>query len=285
MNESRPMLLVTEARKSFHGKEVLKGVDLQVNAGEVVCILGPSGSGKSTLLRGINLLEPFNSGTVELDGSILGFELRDGKLYERSVKVVCSQREQVAMVFQNFNLFGHLTALENITIGPRKVQHASARSARENALQLLDMVGLAEKADAYPRQLSGGQQQRVAIARGLAMKPKLMLFDEPTSALDPQLVTEVMNVILSLARAGMTMVVVTHELAFARKAADRVVFMSDGAIVEQGSPTELFSHPKDPRLIAFLRDEDAGVPSEPGVDRDTGSARTFELSEDAEALR
>lgn len=253
--ERTPMLRVTGAEKKFGDRVVLKGVNLDVYPGEVVCILGASGSGKSTLLRGINLLEPFDRGVVSLEGKVLGFTLKGGKLYELHEKELCRQREQIAMVFQNFNLFGHLTATENITVGPVKVRRANGKAARGEAIRFLEMVGLSDKADQYPRQLSGGQQQRVAIARGLAMHPKLMLFDEPTSALDPQLVSEVMNVIVSLARSGMTMVVVTHEMGFARKAADRVVFMADGEIVEEAAPEEFFSNPKDPRLVEFLKQE------------------------------
>ncbi|MGO4235877.1 amino acid ABC transporter ATP-binding protein [Pseudarthrobacter sp. YAF2] len=250
------MLRVLGAQKSFGATTVLKGIDLEVEKGEVVCLLGSSGSGKSTLLRGINHLVRLDAGQVLLDGELIGFRERNGKLYEVRESEVCRRRSEIAMVFQNFNLFPHKTVLENITIGPKKVLKVPAKEAEAHARELLVTVGLADKADRYPGQLSGGQQQRVAIARGLAMKPKLMLFDEPTSALDPQLVAEVLTVIEKLAAGGMTMVIVTHEMRFARQAADRIVFMADGRMLYNGPPADFFDNPTNPRIRAFLAHTD-----------------------------
>ena len=238
--------------KSYAGREVLRSVDLTVRRGEVTCLIGPSGSGKSTLLRCINRLERHDSGTLEVDGHLVGYEARNGKLYELKDREVCAQRAQVAMVFQRFNLFAHLTVLENITIGPVRVRGLSESDANTVARALLERVGLSAKADAYPSQLSGGQQQRVAIARALAMEPKLMLFDEPTSALDPELVGEVLDVMRELAQSGMTMVIVTHEMGFAREVADSVYFLDGGIIVEHGAPEEILANPRTDRLRSFL---------------------------------
>ncbi len=238
--------------KSYAGREVLRSVDLTVRRGEVTCLIGPSGSGKSTLLRCINRLERHDSGTLEVDGHLVGYEARNGKLYELKDREVCAQRAQVGMVFQRFNLFAHLTVLENITIGPVRVRGLSESDADTAARALLERVGLSAKADAYPSQLSGGQQQRVAIARALAMEPKLMLFDEPTSALDPELVGEVLDVMRELAQSGMTMVVVTHEMGFAREVADSVYFLDGGVIEEHGAPEEILTNPRTDRLRSFL---------------------------------
>ncbi|RSN29998.1 ectoine/hydroxyectoine ABC transporter ATP-binding protein EhuA [Amycolatopsis sp. WAC 04169] len=249
---SEPLLKAVGVRKSYGHTEVLGGIDLEVHKGQVVCLLGPSGAGKSTFLRCVNHLETIDAGQVWVDGEPIGFRLRDGKLYELKEREVARQRRDIGMVFQRFNLFGHRTALQNVVEGPVRVLGVPMEEAREQALDLLDRVGLAHRADAYPAQLSGGQQQRVAIARSLAMKPKLMLFDEPTSALDPELVGEVLAVMGTLAAEGMTMVVVTHEMGFAAEAADEVVFMADGTVVETGPPGEILSAPKHERTKQFL---------------------------------
>ena len=229
-------------KKSYGSNEVLKGIDAAVAEGEVVCVIGPSGSGKSTFLRCLNKLEDITAGTVVVDG----FDLTDPKVDLNKV------RQHIGMVFQHFNLFPHMTVLENIMLAPVELKKAPKAEIRRRALDLLDRVGLADKADARPAQLSGGQKQRVAIARALAMQPDIMLFDEATSALDPEMVGEVLQVIRDLAREGMTMVVVTHEMGFAREVADRVIFMADGYIVEENAPAELFDHPQAPRLQDFL---------------------------------
>ena len=234
------MISIRNLRKSFGRVEVLKGVNLDIAEKEVVVIIGPSGSGKSTLLRCINYLEEPTSGEIVVDGMKLG-ETDSNKV-----------RAEVGMVFQRFNLFPHMTALDNITLAPMKVRGISREEAEEVAQHLLAKVGLADRAAAYPEQLSGGQQQRVAIARALAMKPKVMLFDEPTSALDPEMVKEVLEVMKELAREGMTMAVVTHEMGFAREVGDRVLFVDQGVILEEGTPEEIFSHPKEERMRAFL---------------------------------
>jgi polar amino acid transport system ATP-binding protein len=239
-------------RKSFGHTEVLKGIDMTVERGEVVCLLGPSGAGKSTFLRCVNHLETIDAGRIWVDGVPVGFRAHGGKLYELRERDAAHQRRDVGMVFQRFNLFPHRTALENVMEGPVQVLGRGRAEVRAEALALLERVGLAEKATAYPAQLSGGQQQRVAIARALAMKPKLMLFDEPTSALDPELVGEVLDVMTSLARDGMTMIVVTHEIGFARSVADRVVFLVDGAVVETGTPSDVLDNPQQPRTQQFL---------------------------------
>ena len=235
------MIDIENLHKSFGDAHILKGIDLHIKEKEVVVIIGPSGSGKSTLLRCINYLERPTSGTVSVDGIILGSEAN-----------INDVRKEVGMVFQRFNLFPHMTVLQNIMLAPIKVRHVAKQEAEETARKLLARVGLADKADAYPSQLSGGQQQRVAIARALAMKPKVMLFDEPTSALDPEMVGEVLDVMRKLAEEGMTMVIVTHEMGFAREVGDRLLFVDDGRIIEQGDPKEVFEHPKEERTRLFL---------------------------------
>lgn len=249
---SDPLLKAVGVRKSYGHHEVLKGVDLKVRRGQVVCLLGPSGAGKSTFLRCLNHLETIDAGEVWVDGRPIGFELRNGRLYELRERDVAKQRRDIGMVFQRFNLFGHRTALENVTEGPVRVLGVAPNVAREEGLALLDRVGLGDRGDAYPAQLSGGQQQRVAIARSLAMKPKLMLFDEPTSALDPELVGEVLAVMNTLVDDGMTMVVVTHEIGFAAEAADEIVFMADGSVVETGAPERILKTPEHDRTRQFL---------------------------------
>ncbi|MEO6087600.1 MAG: amino acid ABC transporter ATP-binding protein [Umezawaea sp.] len=238
--------------KSFGALHVLKGVTLQVGAGEVVVVLGPSGSGKSTLLRTINHLEKVDQGYVSIDGDLVGYRRAGGKLHELKEREILKQRTHIGFVFQNFNLFPHLTALENVAEAPLSAQRRPKAEVHAEAVRLLARVGLSDKENTYPRQLSGGQQQRVAIARALALRPKLLLFDEPTSALDPELVGEVLDVIKDLASSGTTMIVVTHEIGFAREVADRVVFMDDGHVVEQGTPSEVLDHPEHPRTRAFL---------------------------------
>lgn len=238
--------------KRFGNLEVLKGIDLEVQPGEVMCIIGPSGSGKSTFLRCINHLEKVDAGRLAVDGELVGYQQRGDKLYELKENEVAHKRREIGMVFQRFNLFPHMTAIENVFEAPVQVKGESKAKARAHALELLDQVGLADKAQSYPRQLSGGQQQRVAIARALAMRPKLMLFDEPTSALDPELVGEVLSVMRELAQGGMTMVVVTHEMEFAREVADSVVFMDGGVVVEAGNPEDVIRAPQQERTKAFL---------------------------------
>ena len=235
------MIDIENLHKSFGDAHILKGIDLHIKEKEVVVIIGPSGSGKSTLLRCINYLERPTSGTVSVDGIILGSEAN-----------INDVRKEVGMVFQRFNLFPHMTVLANIMLAPMKVRQVSKEEAEERARKLLARVGLADKAESYPKQLSGGQQQRVAIARALAMKPKVMLFDEPTSALDPEMVGEVLDVMKSLAKEGMTMVIVTHEMGFAREVGDRVLFVDDGRILEQGTPEAVFEHPQEERTKNFL---------------------------------
>ncbi|MFF4488575.1 amino acid ABC transporter ATP-binding protein [Streptomyces sp. NPDC001544] len=246
------MVDIRSVHKSFGPLEVLKGIDLQVRAGEVTVVLGPSGSGKSTLLRTINHLEKVDRGVISVDGALIGYRRSGDRLHELPEREVLGQRTRIGFVFQNFNLFPHLTVLDNVTEAPVSVLKRPRREAAEHARGLLARVGLAEKADAYPRQLSGGQQQRVAIARALALEPKLLLFDEPTSALDPELVGEVLDVIKDLARQGTTMIVVTHEIGFAREVADTVVFMDGGRIVEQGTPADVLDRPRHERTRAFL---------------------------------
>ncbi|WP_035303924.1 amino acid ABC transporter ATP-binding protein [Actinokineospora inagensis] len=239
-------------RKSYGDLEVLRGVDLDVEPGEVVCVIGPSGSGKSTLLRCVNHLEVLDGGFVQVDDVLVGYEPRDGKLYESSEREVAQARLRMGMVFQQFNLFSHLTALRNVTLGPTKVLKRDPGEVDREARALLDRVGLAAHADKLPAQLSGGQQQRVAIARAMAMKPAVMLFDEPTSALDPELVGEVLTVMRGLAEQGMTMVVVTHEIGFAHDVADTVVFMDDGVVVESGPAHQVLTTPTSERTAGFL---------------------------------
>jgi polar amino acid transport system ATP-binding protein len=246
------MVLAQGVRKSYGRHEVLSGIHLSVDPGQVLCIIGPSGSGKSTFLRCINHLESIDGGRLYVDGELVGYRQRGAKLYELSERDVCAKRAEIGMVFQRFNLFPHLTALENVVIGPMKVKGESRRDAEERGRVLLERVGLADKLRAYPNQLSGGQQQRVAIARALAMEPKLMLFDEPTSALDPELVGDVLDAMRVLADEGMTMVVVTHEMGFAREVGDALVFMDGGVIVEAGDPREILAAPKHERTRAFL---------------------------------
>ena len=250
--ETTVMVRAEQVCKSFGALNVLKGVTLEVKRGEVLCIVGPSGSGKSTFLRCINHLEEVNAGRLYVDGDLIGYRERGGKLHEMPPRDAAKQRRDIGMVFQHFNLFPHRTALGNIMESPIKVKGVKKAAALTRARDLLDQVGLSDKAEAYPAQLSGGQQQRVAIARALAMDPKLMLFDEPTSALDPELVGEVLGVMKKLASEGMTMLVVTHEMGFAREVADKLVFMDGGVIVEAGDPRELLSNPKEERTKAFL---------------------------------
>jgi polar amino acid transport system ATP-binding protein len=249
---SAPMVKAEGVHKSFGRLEVLKGVSLEVQAGEVMCMLGPSGSGKSTFLRCINHLEKIDAGRLSVDGELVGYRQRGDKIYELREREVSRKRAEIGMVFQRFNLFPHKTALQNVAEAPVVVRRENRAQAERRGRELLDRVGLADKLHAYPAQLSGGQQQRVAIARALAMRPKLMLFDEPTSALDPELVGEVLDVMRQLAREGMTMVVVTHEIGFAREAADTLVFMDDGAIIEAGDPREVLARPRQERTRAFL---------------------------------
>jgi polar amino acid transport system ATP-binding protein len=241
-----------DVHKRFGRLEVLKGIDLEVARGAVVCVIGPSGSGKSTFLRCVNHLEKIDAGRIEVNGHLIGYRERNGKLVEDSEKSIARQRAEIGIVFQRFNLFPHKTALENVIEAPVHVRGVPRNEAIVGAEALLDRVGLADKRDVYPGKLSGGQQQRVAIARALAMNPTLMLFDEATSALDPEMIGEVLDVMKVLAREGMTMIVVTHEMGFAREAADRIVMMDDGRIVEEGLPEEFFAAPKEERTRQFL---------------------------------
>jgi polar amino acid transport system ATP-binding protein len=247
-----PMVKAESVCKSFGALEVLKGITLEVGKGEVLCMVGPSGSGKSTFLRCINHLEQVNAGRLYVDGELIGYRERGTKLHEMAPRDAAKQRRDIGMVFQHFNLFPHRTALENIIEAPIQVKRVKKDAAIARGKDLLDQVGLTDKATAYPAQLSGGQQQRVAIARALAMNPKLMLFDEPTSALDPELVGEVLGVMKKLAAEGMTMVVVTHEMGFAREVANQLVFMDGGVVVENGPPREVLANPKHERTKAFL---------------------------------
>jgi polar amino acid transport system ATP-binding protein len=246
------MVRLEQVHKHFGSLHVLKGVSMSVHAGEVMCLLGPSGSGKSTLLRCINHLESIDAGRVYVGDELVGYRERDGRLYELRDREICRKRSEIGMVFQSFNLFPHLNALDNVSEAPVRVKGRSRSAARERGRELLARVGLGDRCDAYPRQLSGGQQQRVAIARALAMDPKLMLFDEPTSALDPELVGDVLGVMRDLARGGMTMIVVTHEIGFAREVADTAVFMDGGVVVESGAPRTLIERPQHDRTRAFL---------------------------------
>jgi polar amino acid transport system ATP-binding protein len=249
---SEPMVRAEQVHKSFGRLEVLKGISLEVRPSEVLCLLGPSGSGKSTFLRCINHLESIDAGRLSVDGELVGYRQEGDRLHELRDAEVARKRSEIGMVFQRFNLFPHMTALENVAEAPICVRKTPKDEARATARDLLRVVGLADKEDAYPAQLSGGQQQRVAIARALAMHPKLMLFDEPTSALDPELVGEVLDVMRTLAQEGMTMIVVTHEIGFAREVADTAVFMDDGVVVESGPPAEVFGAPRHERTRAFL---------------------------------
>ena len=252
MTAGVPMVRAWGLRKSFGRVEVLRGIDFEVQPGEVSCILGPSGSGKSTFLRCINHLEKINAGELSVDGELVGYVRKGENLHELKENEVAKKRAEIGMVFQRFNLFPHMTALGNIMVGPTVVKGESKQVVRERAQALLERVGLGDRGDAYPTQLSGGQQQRVAIARALAMEPKLMLFDEPTSALDPELVGEVLEVMRGLARDGMTMIVVTHEIGFAREVGDTLVFMDEGVIVEAGDPKQVIDSPQHERTKAFL---------------------------------
>jgi polar amino acid transport system ATP-binding protein len=247
-----PMVKAEAVHKSYGRLEVLRGIDLEVYPKEVMCMIGPSGSGKSTFLRCINHLEKIDAGRLSVDGELVGYRQRGDKLHELPDREICQKRSEIGMVFQRFNLFPHMTALENIAEAPIRVKKESRATAVARARGLLDRVGLADKVDDYPNQLSGGQQQRVAIARALAMQPKLMLFDEPTSALDPELVGDVLDVMRGLAKDGMTMVVVTHEMGFAREVGDSLVFMDDGVIVETGKPRDVLANPHHERTRAFL---------------------------------
>ncbi|MBX3598824.1 MAG: amino acid ABC transporter ATP-binding protein [Rhizobiaceae bacterium] len=246
------MVFAEGVTKSFGSIEVLKGVNMEVAKGQVVCLIGPSGSGKSTFLRCINNLETINSGWLSVDGELVGFRQEGNNLIELREKEVAARRAQIGMVFQHFNLFANKTAIKNVMEGPVAVRRMNKVDAKRLAETLLDKVGLKHKGDAYPSELSGGQQQRVAIARAMAMEPKLLLFDEPTSALDPELVGEVLEVMRELARGGMTMVVVTHEMAFARDVADIIFFMDGGVVVEAGPPSQILNAPQSPRLREFL---------------------------------
>jgi polar amino acid transport system ATP-binding protein len=246
------MVRIRGLTKRYGGREVLRGIDLDVPMGSVMCIIGPSGSGKSTLLSCINHLERIDGGKVWVGGELVGYREHKGRLYELPERQVARMRQRVGMVFQHFNLFPHMTALRNIMEAPMRVRHVPAAEARQRAIQLLERVGLGSRHAQFPAQLSGGEQQRVAIARALAMDPQLMLFDEPTSALDPELVGEVLAVMKDLARSGMTMVVVTHELAFAREVGDALTFMDDGVVVERGHPRAVLTAPQEQRTREFL---------------------------------
>jgi polar amino acid transport system ATP-binding protein len=247
-----PMVKAEAVYKNYGRLAVLRGIDLEVSPKEVMCVIGPSGSGKSTFLRCINHLEKIDGGRLSVDGQLVGYQQRGDRLFELRDDEVCKKRSEIGMVFQRFNLFPHMTVLQNIIEAPMRVKHQSRAIAMERAQRLLERVGLAEKVHAYPNQLSGGQQQRVAIARALAMEPKLMLFDEPTSALDPELVGEVLDAMRKLAEDGMTMIVVTHEIGFAREVGDSLVFMDQGVIVESGKPRDVLMNPRHERTQAFL---------------------------------
>ena len=249
---TEPLVRAEKVHKRFGPLEVLKGVSLTVGKGDVMCMIGPSGSGKTTFLRCINHLETISGGRLYVDGVLVGFVERHGKLHELHPRDIAKQRREIGMVFQHFNLFPHMTALENCIEAPNRVQGRKKKEVVGEARALLDKVGLSDKAEVYPAQLSGGQKQRVAIARALAMKPKLMLFDEPTSALDPELVGEVLDVMKQLAREGMTMVVVTHEMGFAREVGDQLVFMDEGVVVEAGKPRDVLVNPQQERTKTFL---------------------------------
>jgi polar amino acid transport system ATP-binding protein len=246
------MVRADNVHKSYGSLEVLRGIDLVVKPGEVCCVLGPSGSGKSTFLRCVNHLEKINAGRIFVDGDLVGYRERGGKLHELKDREVAAQRQAIGMVFQRFNLFPHMTVLANVMEAPCRAKKENKAEVRDRAITLLERVGLGDKISSYPSQLSGGQQQRVAIARALAMRPKLMLFDEPTSALDPELVGEVLDVMKALALDGMTMVVVTHEIGFAREVGDKLIFMDGGVVVESGPPRDVITNPQHERTKAFL---------------------------------
>jgi polar amino acid transport system ATP-binding protein len=251
--DTPPLVALRDIRKSYGDVEVLRGVSFDVHRGEVVCLIGPSGSGKTTLVRCINHLEKIQSGRITVDGELIGYREHKGQIIEDSETRIADRRQKIGMVFQRFNLFPHLTALENVTVGPVRVQGRDLKTVTAEALELLARVKLADRASHYPSQLSGGQQQRVAIARALAMKPAVMLFDEPTSALDPETVGEVLEVMKELAQAGTTMIVVTHEMGFARDVANRIVMMDQGAVVEIGSAEQIFTNPQQERTRAFFK--------------------------------
>jgi polar amino acid transport system ATP-binding protein len=253
LNAREDIIVVKELHKFYGTHEVLRGLDMTVRTGEVVVVIGPSGSGKTTLLRCLNFLEDYQSGYIYVEGQLMGYRERNGRRQRLAEGDIARLRTEIGMVFQSFNLFPHMTALENVILAPKLVRKISKREAIERGRLLLEKVGLADKIDSYPAKLSGGQQQRVAIARALAMQPKIMLFDEVTSALDPELVGEVLNVMRRLAQDGMTMIVVSHEMLFAREVADRIIFMDEGLIVEENRPNEIFSAPRTDRLRAFLR--------------------------------
>lgn len=248
----KPLVSIEGVHKFFGDHHVLKGIDMEIKQGEVSVLIGPSGSGKSTLLRCVNLLETIDAGRITVDGELIGYKERNGKLFDLTSRQIADQRSEIGMVFQKFNLFGHKTALENIIEAPVQVKKKSKSEAKQRAMELLETVGLASHANHYPAQLSGGQQQRVAIARALAMDPEIMLFDEPTSALDPELVGDVLQVMKDLAASGMTMMVVTHEIGFAREVGDTLTFMADGVVVESGDPREIIADPKHQRTQEFL---------------------------------
>lgn len=250
---NQPMVMARSVHKSFGQHKVLRGIDLDVMPGQVMCFLGPSGSGKSTFLRCMNRLETIDAGRIWVDGELLGYRERNGRLYDLTEAELARQRRGIGMVFQRFNLFSHMSALENIMEAPRQVRRLGKAQVMAQARQALEQVGLGEHANKYPAQLSGGQQQRVAIARALAMEPKVMLFDEPTSALDPELVGEVLDVMRGLADSGMTMIVVTHEMDFAKEVGDEVVFMDEGQIIERGNPRKVLEAPEHERTRRFLR--------------------------------
>ena len=252
MTTATPMVKAEAVHKSFGRLEVLRGIDLEVAPSEVVVVIGPSGSGKSTFLRCVNHLEKINAGRLSVDGELVGYQQKGNKVYELHDKDVARKRAEIGMVFQRFNLFPHMTAIQNVMVGPIMVKGENKVEVRERAQRLLDRVGLSDRGDAHPAQLSGGQQQRVAIARALCMEPKLMLFDEPTSALDPELVGEVLDVMRELASSGMTMVVVTHEIGFAREVGDALVFMDEGIIMEAGKPRDVVADPQHERTRQFL---------------------------------
>jgi polar amino acid transport system ATP-binding protein len=252
MSEKPVKVLAENVHKAYGRNEVLRGIDMEIRTGEVACIIGPSGGGKSTFLRCINHLEKIDSGRLSVDGELIGYKQRSGKLYEMHDKEVAEQRRSIGMVFQRFNLFPHMTAAENVMCGPVVVRKDNKKIARERAIELLGKVGLGDRGDSYPMQLSGGQQQRVAIARALAMDPDLMLFDEPTSALDPELVGEVLDVMRRLAESGMTMIVVTHEIGFARQVGDLLAFIDKGVVAEIGEPREILANPQSQRFQDFL---------------------------------
>lgn len=248
----KPLVQIEGLHKYYGQHHVLRGIDLTVNQGEVSVVIGPSGSGKSTMLRCVNLLETISAGRISVGGELIGYREVKGRLHDLKAKEIAAQRREIGMVFQRFNLFPHKTAVQNIMEAPVQVKGQSKTVARKRALELLDRVGLADRSGHYPNQLSGGQQQRVAIARALAMDPELMLFDEPTSALDPELVGDVLNVMKDLAKSGMTMIVVTHEIGFAREVGDRLTFMDGGVVVESGDPREVLANPQHPRTKEFL---------------------------------